>query len=110
MRKRTDLSFFTQSYTVSTRKQAKLVTINDKNYFIEHKTNVEVDYKNLNNPNQYATLIEDEHTFTMLKVAFEKYQVLINRTYERNFLRFTDYLIGFMICVGIDLKDLNILR
>lgn len=100
------LEYHSQAYVTSIKKQAMLMTIEGKHYFIEFPQNI------FPNPNKFkiaknTVSLIDENLMQILKKGFEEF----GSSYPKYpYLRFPDFIRGYCLAKGVMLENFNILE
>lgn len=100
------LEYHSQAFVTSIKKQSMLLTIKGKHYFVEFPQNLFPSPNDIKNKRNIVSEVNLE-TMEVLKNGFEQFDVSF-RSYP--YLRLADFLRGYCIGKGVDLKEHNILE
>jgi hypothetical protein len=97
--------YISQSVTVSTKTEAMLMKIKDKQYFIEYRTNLPPIPENLKVRGNIISEVSAEN-FEILKKCFEEF---ITVKTKKPWLHAPSYIYGYCYSQGLNLESLGIL-
>ncbi|CAM0101973.1 hypothetical protein VPH5P1C_0010 [Vibrio phage 5P1c] len=100
------LEYHSQAFVSSIKKQAMLLTIKGKHYFVEFPQNLYPSPNNIKHKRNTVAEV-DGTTMEVLKEGFNSFDITFRK---HNYLRLADFLRGFCLGKGVNLEDFKILE